>query len=150
MLGSKGRTAITIPQLIALADALEVAPIRLLFPADESETGYRPNEATSPENAVAWFTGASGSDERLDSLRLQLESAIREIDALSVAAREVSRLRYEEVLAERDRKNAYGFDLVPFESRLRENWHFNHELPDEVFARFVELMFAAETAGASP
>lgn len=55
ILGAKGRESISVPQLIALATALEVSPAELLFDPFEREVEIEPGVAMTPGRAVAWF-----------------------------------------------------------------------------------------------
>lgn len=52
------RETITVPELIVLAKALEVAPIQLVYPIDaEPEVEVLPGHSVPTERAMLWFTG---------------------------------------------------------------------------------------------
>lgn len=87
MLGKKGRVSISVPQILALADALEVAPIDLMFPADPSRLTYRLRESVTREMAIALFTGATREDP-YDVLQATLIDAARSVGQLKAAQEE--------------------------------------------------------------
>jgi transcriptional regulator with XRE-family HTH domain len=58
--GGKRRRAVTVDELLALALALNVAPVHLLVPPDDSDEPYQITQtvtATSRFNARAWIRG---------------------------------------------------------------------------------------------
>lgn len=53
--GKKGRESISVTQVIALAEALDVSPSELLFNPTADDVEIRPGIRLEPTNAAAWF-----------------------------------------------------------------------------------------------
>lgn len=82
MFGKKGRVSISMPQIIALADALEVAPVDLMFPLDSApEVAYRLGQFLSSAAARDALNGRATADEYI-SLRDDLTQAAARVDEL--------------------------------------------------------------------
>ncbi|MGW8746508.1 helix-turn-helix domain-containing protein [Streptomyces sp. NPDC055794] len=59
------RTNISVAEAIALARALQVPPVALVFPAGyEEEVEYLPGKKIDPVRAVKWFSGEMQIDEQ--------------------------------------------------------------------------------------
>ncbi|MET9818370.1 helix-turn-helix transcriptional regulator [Streptomyces sp. NPDC006355] len=75
------RRDITVPDVLVLAAALEVAPAALVFPAGyAAEVEYLPGRTGAPLEAVDWFAGAEAAEDSALALmrrHRELERRIR-------------------------------------------------------------------------
>lgn len=57
------RRSVTLPELAAIAAALDVPPVALLYPLDVDEVEVLPGEKVPPFGAIQWFAGEAAGTE---------------------------------------------------------------------------------------
>jgi hypothetical protein len=139
MLSRKGRATITVTEVIAFGEALEVPPLDLIFgPADAAEpvwASFRFERAA--HRARELFIGGSAAG-LLEPLKEEFDRELQRVDETITRLQQMSEVLKARSSGSADRK----FDGIPIDRLERENWTFNEEMPQAAFDRFSELVFA--------
>lgn len=83
-----GERAITVPELVILAAALNTVPLALLLPGTDEKIEILPGNAMTGAATIGWFTGASSATptgvtrDPSATLRLELTMKLNEVDEL--------------------------------------------------------------------
>jgi transcriptional regulator with XRE-family HTH domain len=120
------RETVTVPEILILAAALNVAPVLLLFPVGRQEqVEYLPDSAVSPWDAAKWFSGQS---DRPDATPLDNDERVYRLPVQAYADHEHNLNRLSVVqarakdLRQRARNDVADPDAVDFAEELVEQY----------------------------
>jgi hypothetical protein len=128
------KTALSVTDLLVLADVLHTPPVLLLFPLqDGTELELLPGRSTAPWHALTWFTGEerhepsarSGAQEVLDLYRAHDDVLAAALISTAQAAerRRAAETALDPALIPGLKQRAQGFEALSLEDRRELRAH---------------------------